>query len=270
MSKKLCGVYRINSPSGRFYVGSSFDIYNRWHCHKRDLRRGHHHSKALQRACDKYGLDALEFELLLVCAEEHARFYEQRAIDILRPAYNATSVASNSFKDFWTDPSWRKRNSERRAQMNRDWFADPANKAAAASRAATHLSSPQAKRKSVESRNRHFREQTDIGIKLRRQSSERMKALMADPNFKASHAERKRMEMIKRCSDDPEFCRRRDAAAAEANRKPIRLVNTGEVFASKEWAAMAKGISVSLITKQLSGKPTRTGYVWEFLPKDTQ
>lgn len=77
-------------------------------------------------------------------------------------------------------------------------------------------------------------------------------------------AERLRQEMLER-SKDPDFCRRRDAAAAEANKKPIRCITTGQVFPSKNEAAQALGISVALITKQLRGLPTRTKLQWEYL-----
>lgn len=70
-----CGVYCIKSPSGRCYVGSSQKMERRWVWHRHVLRRGKHHSPALQRAFKKYGEDAFLFSVLEECsiAELHDR-----------------------------------------------------------------------------------------------------------------------------------------------------------------------------------------------------
>ena len=83
-------------------------------------------------------------------------------------------------------------------------------------------------------------------------------------NLPKKHAERKRKELLGRCKDK-EFCARRDKAAAEANKKPIICITTGELFPSKNEAAKELGISVSLISKQMRGLPTRTNLQWKFV-----
>lgn len=50
------GVYKIiNKVNGKFYIGSSKDIDNRWVCHKRNLNAGIHDNPILQKAWNKYG-----------------------------------------------------------------------------------------------------------------------------------------------------------------------------------------------------------------------
>lgn len=129
---------------------------------------------------------------------------------------------------------------------------------------ATTMQTDEAKAKSAASRRRAMKERGPAYQSVAASSSATLKRLHADPEFAKAHAERKRKEMLERCQD-PEFCRRRDEAAAAANRKPIRCLNTGEVFPSKEDAAKGKGVSVSVISKQLRGLPTRTGLRWEYL-----
>ena len=90
-----CGLYTITSPSGGQYLGSALVIGRRWSRHRLDLKAGKHHSVPLQRACDKYGLENLTFSVLLICSPETILFYEQRAIDIIKPAYNIASIAGN-------------------------------------------------------------------------------------------------------------------------------------------------------------------------------
>lgn len=90
-----CGVYVITSPSGNCYVGSSQNIKIRLRVHKNSLRKGTHRNQILQHACDKYGLENLKFSKLLICSVEDLLFYEQRAMDVLRPAYNIVKTAGS-------------------------------------------------------------------------------------------------------------------------------------------------------------------------------
>lgn len=90
-----CGIYTITSPSGRQYIGSSTRFSHRWSRHRIDLRKRKHHSIPLQRACDKYGIENLVWSALLICQPETLLFYEQRAIDVLKPAYNIAPLAAN-------------------------------------------------------------------------------------------------------------------------------------------------------------------------------
>lgn len=95
--EKIAGVYSITSPSGKRYIGSSRNIYARWDRHQQDLRYGTHHSPQLLRAYEKYGKDALQFHILLVCADNMTLEYEQLLLDGLKPEYN-TSVTANGVK----------------------------------------------------------------------------------------------------------------------------------------------------------------------------
>jgi group I intron endonuclease len=90
------GIYTITSPSGKMYVGSAKDFDYRWSKHSYDLRKGVHHCKLLQSASNKYGFSNLVFKRLLVCELKDLLFYEQRAIDILKPEYNIAKIAGSN------------------------------------------------------------------------------------------------------------------------------------------------------------------------------
>ncbi len=93
----VAGIYAIeHSASGKRYIGSAVSFERRWRKHRAQLRGGGHHSVALQRAWDKYGEAAFVFKKLLVCAGRHLLLYEQRALDVMRPAYNSAKVAGSS------------------------------------------------------------------------------------------------------------------------------------------------------------------------------
>lgn len=263
MREKISGVYVIQSADGRIYVGSSVDVEKRWIEHKSRLRNGKHDNPVLSGIVAEFGLDSLQHRLLLRCAPESLREQEQAAIDRLKPALNVLPTAERLLTEQWKRPEFRERNSARASDQNAERWRDPSytNKARAR---ATAMQTDDAKAKSVASRRRSMQERGQAYKNVAASASATLKQLHSDPEFAKAHAERKRQEMLER-SKDPEFCRRRDAAAAEANKKPIRCITTGQEFPSKNEAAQALGISVALITKQLRGLPTRTKLQWEYL-----
>lgn len=95
----LAGVYAIrNHLNGKRYTGSTKRgfAYRRYG-HLRALRRGEHHSPALQAAFDKYGEDAFEFVVLEVVespTRERVLAAEQRHID-QQSEYNVSRVAGS-------------------------------------------------------------------------------------------------------------------------------------------------------------------------------
>ena len=90
-----CGIYTITSFLGDQYVGSSANIARRWIRHQKGLQNGDHGNRILQRAWNKYGADSFEFEKLLICSPENLLFFEQQAMDVLKPKYNITLTAGS-------------------------------------------------------------------------------------------------------------------------------------------------------------------------------
>lgn len=89
------GVYTITSPSGLQYVGSAVSFKKRWARHLRDFRAKTHHNVPLAAACEKYGVENLKFDILLICDKAMLLFYEQRALDTLKPRYNLCATAGS-------------------------------------------------------------------------------------------------------------------------------------------------------------------------------
>lgn len=92
----MAGVYSITSPSGKSYIGSAINFDKRWAMHLWHLRRGSHNNRALQAAFFKYTESKLTFKKLLICSPENVLFYEQRALDFLKPEYNVCKVAGST------------------------------------------------------------------------------------------------------------------------------------------------------------------------------
>jgi group I intron endonuclease len=91
-----CGIYKItNTLNGHFYIGSACNLKARKRRHFNDLRKGIHHSQALQRAWDKYGENVFEFSLLQSCEPDELIKNEQLCLDGLLPAYNVCKMADS-------------------------------------------------------------------------------------------------------------------------------------------------------------------------------
>lgn len=94
------GIYKIESPSGSFYIGSSINVSRRIKTHKRDLLFGRHINTALRNAAKKYGVDNLVFsEIVCVMNRSDLLFVEQQLIEELKPEYNISQNAYCSLFD---------------------------------------------------------------------------------------------------------------------------------------------------------------------------
>lgn len=83
------GVYMIhNKVNHKIYIGSTNNFMRRRREHFRALQLGTHHSIVLQRAYDKYGEQAFEFNIIRD-AESDFAILEQHYFHLMRPEYNA-------------------------------------------------------------------------------------------------------------------------------------------------------------------------------------
>lgn len=61
----VSGIYKIiNKFNGKYYIGSSANIQERWRCHLKELKGKYHHNDHLQRAWVKYGSENFEFVIV--------------------------------------------------------------------------------------------------------------------------------------------------------------------------------------------------------------
>ena len=92
-----CGIYSIlNKTNGKIYVGQSSNIEDRWHYHRKKLRKSFHYNTHLQNAWNKYGEDSFEFDILEKCSYESLNDNERWWIEYFESnnklkGYNLTS-----------------------------------------------------------------------------------------------------------------------------------------------------------------------------------
>lgn len=101
---RKAGIYKIiNKTTGKFYIGSSLDIPQRWSSHRSELRRNIHQNSYLQNAWNKYGEENFEFIIFEECEKkrETTLLREQHWLDELKPydrniGYNLCITATGS------------------------------------------------------------------------------------------------------------------------------------------------------------------------------
>lgn len=94
------GIYVITClASGHQYVGSSVNIDKRWKHHREDLRGKKHHSRALQRAWNKWGSEQFRWEVVEE-TPDNVELVEREKIwhRQLKPVYNCL-VPDRSLKN---------------------------------------------------------------------------------------------------------------------------------------------------------------------------
>ncbi len=81
MKEKICGIYKITSPSGRIYVGQSNDINYRIGQYKRKKCK---QQTILYRSINKYGWDKHVFEVLIECESGKLNEMEKYYVDFFK------------------------------------------------------------------------------------------------------------------------------------------------------------------------------------------
>src|SRR5258705_10686060 len=80
------GIYKIVCiPTGKIYVGSTNDFYQRWKSHRSELKRGVHHSRYLQFSWNKYGEAAFQFEIIELIMPWSIIDREDYLFEVLKP-----------------------------------------------------------------------------------------------------------------------------------------------------------------------------------------
>lgn len=226
------GIYWIVGPTGKAYIGSSQNIEKRLRQHRNELVRGVHANAHLQRAFDKYGVNAFLFTPLEFCAVERLIEREQHHIDSFDfdTLYNARPIAESN-RGVKRAPDVRAAMSERarkrlataearaaHGERIKAAFASPEARAAISARAKAACASPEARAAMSERARKQL-----ASPEARAAHSERLKAAFASPEARAANSERVRKHFA-----NPE------ARAAASERLLLRYSNPAELAAQIE------------------------------------
>lgn len=119
---KISGIYKIvNKVNGKYYVGSSLDIYRtphgRFYQHKSHLKTKVHYNKHLQRAWNKYGENNFNFivveNILNDIIRKELLEFEQKWLNIAKEeknkCYNKSFTANG--------PDWNEETKRKRSEL---------------------------------------------------------------------------------------------------------------------------------------------------------
>lgn len=201
-SQHKSGIYIIrNSVNGKVYVGSASRFSKRFRAHKTSLIRGSHHSPLLQRFVNKYGMEALRFELLALCdvaslIEQEQVFIDSRRSHEIEHGFNCCPVAGSSLGVKQSAETRAKvsaaQTPERRLKQSiraKAWRATPEQKAKNAAASKGHLHTAETKAKiSLVQKGRQFSEEHRarlVAANTGRITSAETKAKLAETSKKA-------------------------------------------------------------------------------------
>ncbi len=120
---RTMATYKItNTHNGKFYIGSTVNVSNRFAVHKYQLKNGIHGNHLLQKDASELGVDCFYFEVIsLHQSEDELIPAEQHLIDTLNPDYNIAKDASGCFGVIARDETRRKMSESRSGERN-VWF----------------------------------------------------------------------------------------------------------------------------------------------------
>jgi group I intron endonuclease len=88
-------IYKItNTIDDRVYIGSSINYERRHKEHINDIKNNKHHNIHLQRFCDKYGVNTLEFNVIEVC--DNGVILEREQVFIDKHKNNSFNISDKS------------------------------------------------------------------------------------------------------------------------------------------------------------------------------
>lgn len=95
------GIYEIHSNiNNSSYIGSSVNTEKRWSKHQSRLRGNYHPNHHLQHAWNKYGENAFQFRILMICSNpQDLLIVEQTFIDSNCPEYNMKPAIGGPLSD---------------------------------------------------------------------------------------------------------------------------------------------------------------------------
>jgi group I intron endonuclease len=183
-----CGVYRwLNTITQKSYIGSSAKVRERKAAHLRLLKANGHHSIHFQRAWNKYGPAAFEFEMLAFCPKEDLLWHEQMAInsfDAVKNGYNVMPLAGRN-SGIKLSPARRKQQS---GISKRLWLSKEFRDRQSASRKAAWQSNHERKKRHGE-RFTAYNKQREYPADIKTRMSLISKAAWNDPIFRKEQQE---------------------------------------------------------------------------------
>jgi len=234
------GIYKIEAPSGNFYIGSSTNVRRRFNAHKRDLKSGKHVNSALLNVAAKYGVDALSFEMIAsVPNRQDLRDVEQLIINDWNPEYNISKNADCALFDAGVIKKRSKAISKRVVCLT-DGMVFESGYAAA----------------------RHYGEKTPDNI-----STAIKKGWKFAGHFWKFEGDEITLEEVEKNWLERDAARKKKAAdkCSLVKGRPVRRLSDGKIFPSAPAAIKEVGGHRTMIYDAINLKVEKAGSMWEYV-----
>lgn len=86
---KICGIYKITSPSGKIYIGQSVNIFKRKSKYK---KLSCHQQPKIYNSINKHGWDRHKFEIIQECNPEQLNELEKYYVDLFQSFNNKSGM----------------------------------------------------------------------------------------------------------------------------------------------------------------------------------
>lgn len=124
--KKICGIYKITSPSGKIYIGQSVNITSRWWQHRKSITTKHR-SKLIN-SFKKYGVENHSFEIICHC--EPCKLNELEVHYIAEfdtfNKYNGLNMLSGGDSNYESSEELKKKLSDAQKKLYASGYVAPA------------------------------------------------------------------------------------------------------------------------------------------------
>lgn len=225
----MLGIYAItHTPTGRRYIGQSVRIEIRFREHRKALQRNKHYNAKLQRAWNVYGGGEFQFSVVEECVADNLVEREQFYID-QGAWFNLSLYAEAPMRG-------KLHTTETRAKMSKAW----------------------------ETRDRH----QNKGVACTEEAKAKISTALKGKSLSA--ATKAKMSAVRKGKKAPDGVGRKISAGklGRANvkaRKPVRCVETGQVFESVKAAAEHFSGDGGHLSKHLKKRtPTFRGHTFEY------
>ena len=217
------GIYAIkHTPSGKLYIGSSYNIRTRLNQHLNSLNNNKHHSRYLQNAWNKY--NHIEFHVLVletVSSRDELSNREQYWMDYFdsyKEGYNARPTAENFYGMEWSE----EQNKARKDSNVLAWKNPDLRK---------NLSDKFKGKKRGVWTDESYKKQSDSLKKIHRERPELREKTRAI--FSKKDIVEKRIEGVRRSLRDPNIKKARISQLKEASKSPTRVKNLQKSYFDK-------------------------------------
>ena len=233
------GIYLIqNKETGKFYIGSSNNLKNRFRQHNQMLVAGNHKNSRLQEDYNQYGGESFECKVLCLCSVDELLYHEQLWFDQYKqqhPTYHKGSKVSNPNLGT-TRPDYH--------ANNRTTLDDYRRKAQEALAEKRRTDKEYAKRCSEIGKASMARLRGDPDIEAKRKHN------AAEAQRTPELREVRRQQMLDRLATGWR-------PPTGNNKITVRHVPSGKLFDSLTEAADFAGVSLTTLHRWVKGRPTK-------------